>query len=58
MRQPRLLCEDCEWTGSQEDCIKNYTVYGETELHCPKCGSVNLIELKDYKSRLLTPVGV
>jgi len=47
----QLFCEDCEWKGKQEDCVKSYRgIPGrdvEPYLQCPKCGSENLIELAD-----------
>lgn len=47
----RLLCEDCGWKGTQEECVKKYRGIplgeGESEvyLECPKCNSENLIPL-------------
>ena len=66
----RLLCEDCDWTGLESDCEiwvfplddegwLNYSggayLWGREEINCPKCGSVNLIELSDDKERILQP---
>ena len=56
-----LLCNDCNWTGKQEDCIREYRgvqgTEGDVELHlqCPQCGSESLIELTGEGSRLLEP---
>lgn len=46
-----LLCNDCGWTGKQNDCIRksrglpNTDEFMETYFECPKCNSENLIEL-------------
>ena len=55
-----LLCNDCGWTGSEDDCVvthkKEYPGY---TLWCPKCDSENLIELMgrgvDTSEPLLVP---
>jgi Zn finger protein HypA/HybF involved in hydrogenase expression len=49
MKEELLICEDCEWTGVQEDCIKRFSTFEELELFCPKCYSANILskELKE-----------
>jgi len=55
-----VRCEDCEWTGSWQDCSiswKSNSVEStigsepaaEVELVdcCPECGSIKLIEIDD-----------
>ena len=57
-----LLCEDCNWTGAEDDCIKKYEgvplTDGDVELHlyCSNCGNENLIELLDEGAEIPVPV--
>lgn len=46
----KLKCEDCGWTGFQEECVRKYEgIYGtggdvELQILCPHCGGYSLIE--------------
>lgn len=54
----RLQCEDCGWTGLQEDCFKELDYNLNPAFFCPKCGSDNLVEILPRGEEIQMPLPV